>query len=160
MSNYTKTTNFASKDALTTGNTLKVVRGTELDAEFNNIATAIATKINTGETPFDVSCYRPDLPTNAEVLLCLIAARTITFPASMTGSYAKALVAATAQTDFTVKKNGTSIGTIRFAAAATTATFVGFSATTMVAGDVLTITNQATRDTTLSGFHAILKGSR
>jgi hypothetical protein len=44
MSNYTKSTNFASKDALTSGNALKIVKGTEIDTEFNNIATAIATK--------------------------------------------------------------------------------------------------------------------
>ena len=46
MSNYTKATNFASKDALVTGNPLKTLSGTELDDEFNNIATASATKAN------------------------------------------------------------------------------------------------------------------
>lgn len=46
MSNYTKATNFASKDALTTGNPLKTLSGTELDDEFNNIATAVTTKAN------------------------------------------------------------------------------------------------------------------
>ena len=44
MSNYTKSTNFATKDNLTPGDPLKVVRGTEIDTEFNNISTAIATK--------------------------------------------------------------------------------------------------------------------
>lgn len=44
MTNYTKSTNFASKDSLATGNALKIVKGTEIDAEFNNIATAVATK--------------------------------------------------------------------------------------------------------------------
>lgn len=47
MSNYTKTVNFAAKDALTTGDANKVVKGTEIDTEFNNIATAVATKIDT-----------------------------------------------------------------------------------------------------------------
>ena len=46
MSNYTKSTNFASKDNLSSGNPLKIVKGTEIDTEFNNIATAIATKID------------------------------------------------------------------------------------------------------------------
>ena len=46
MSNYTKSTNFATKDALTTGNPLKTVSGTEIDDEFTNIATAVATKAN------------------------------------------------------------------------------------------------------------------
>ena len=44
MSNYTKTTNFASKDNLSPGNPLKIVKGTEIDTEFNNIQTAVATK--------------------------------------------------------------------------------------------------------------------
>lgn len=44
MTDYVKSTNFASKDALSTGNPLKIVKGTEIDTEFNNIATSIATK--------------------------------------------------------------------------------------------------------------------
>jgi hypothetical protein len=44
MSQYTKSTNFATKDNLTPGDPLKIVRGTEIDTEFNNIATAVATK--------------------------------------------------------------------------------------------------------------------
>lgn len=43
---YTKTTNFAAKDALASGNPSKVVTGTGLDTEFNNIATAVASKAN------------------------------------------------------------------------------------------------------------------
>ena len=50
MSNYTKTVNFAAKDALTTGDANKVVKGTEIDTEFNNIATAVATKFDTSST--------------------------------------------------------------------------------------------------------------
>jgi hypothetical protein len=52
MSNYTKATNFAAKDALSPGNANKVVKGTEIDTEFNNIATAIATKANGTLTNF------------------------------------------------------------------------------------------------------------
>jgi microcystin-dependent protein len=44
LTNYTKSTNFASKDSLATGNALKIVKGTEIDTEFNNIVTAVATK--------------------------------------------------------------------------------------------------------------------
>jgi hypothetical protein len=50
MSNYTKTVNFAAKDALTTGDANKVVKGTEIDTEFNNIATAVATKYDSTST--------------------------------------------------------------------------------------------------------------
>jgi hypothetical protein len=50
MSDYSKTTNFASKDALLSGNPSKVVNGTELNTEFDDISTAIATKIE-GASP-------------------------------------------------------------------------------------------------------------
>ena len=44
MTDYVKSTNFTSKDALASGNPLKIVKGTEFDIEFNNIAVAVATK--------------------------------------------------------------------------------------------------------------------
>lgn len=42
---YTKATDFAAKDALLTGNPAKIVKGTEIDAEFNAIAAADALNI-------------------------------------------------------------------------------------------------------------------
>jgi hypothetical protein len=44
MTEYVKSTNFTSKDSLATGNPLKIVKGAEIDAEFNNIVIAVATK--------------------------------------------------------------------------------------------------------------------
>lgn len=52
MTDYVKSTNFASKDALSTGNPLKIVKGTEIDTEFNNIATAVATKADLNSPTF------------------------------------------------------------------------------------------------------------
>jgi len=52
MSNYTKTTNFATKDSLPSGNAAKIVRGTEIDTEFNNIQIASATKADTASPTF------------------------------------------------------------------------------------------------------------
>ena len=46
MSNYTKTTNFATKDSLPSGNPAKIVKGTEINTEFDNIAVASATKLD------------------------------------------------------------------------------------------------------------------
>ena len=60
MTNYTKATNFATKDALSSGNPLKIVKGTEIDTEFNNIATAIATKADLASPSFTGT---PTLPT-------------------------------------------------------------------------------------------------
>ena len=52
MTDYTKTTNFAAKDSLPSGNANKIVKGAEIDTEFNNIATASATKANIASPTF------------------------------------------------------------------------------------------------------------
>ena len=44
MANYTKSTNFAVKDGLVTGNPSKIIKGTEINTEFDNIASAITSK--------------------------------------------------------------------------------------------------------------------
>jgi len=66
MSNYTKSTNFATKDNLTSGNPLKIVKGTEIDTEFNNIATAISTKQDAG-TGGDVTLAGTQTLTNKTI---------------------------------------------------------------------------------------------
>lgn len=60
MSNYTKSTNFAAKDALASGNAGKIVKGTEIDTEFNNIATAVSTKADLASPTFTGT---PTMPT-------------------------------------------------------------------------------------------------
>jgi hypothetical protein len=50
MSNYSKTTDFAAKDALTTGNANKIVKGTEIDDEFDAIQTAVNSKADTNNS--------------------------------------------------------------------------------------------------------------
>lgn len=62
MSDYTKSTDFASKDALASGNAAKIVKGTEIDTEFNNISTAIATKADLASPGFSGS---PTAPTQS-----------------------------------------------------------------------------------------------
>jgi len=44
MSDYSKATNFTTKDTLPTGNAGKIVKGTELDTEFTAISSAITSK--------------------------------------------------------------------------------------------------------------------
>jgi len=60
MSNYTKSTNFATKDNLSSGNPLKIVKGTEINTEFDNIQTAVATKADLASPTFTGT---PTLPT-------------------------------------------------------------------------------------------------
>jgi len=60
LSNYTQSTNFATKDALSSGDPLKIVKGTEINTEFVNISTAISTKADLASPTFTGS---PVLPT-------------------------------------------------------------------------------------------------
>jgi hypothetical protein len=49
MTDYTKTTNFTAKDALSTGDPEKLILGSDVDTEFDNIATAVATKYDVND---------------------------------------------------------------------------------------------------------------
>lgn len=52
MSNYVQSTNFATKDSLPSGDPLKIVKGTEINTEFANIAIAVATKADLASPTF------------------------------------------------------------------------------------------------------------
>ena len=62
MSNYTKATNFTAKDSLTTGDPGKLIKGSEIDAEYTAIATAITSKADTASPTFTGT---PSAPTAA-----------------------------------------------------------------------------------------------
>lgn len=57
MSNYTKATNFLAKDSLASGDPLKIVRGSEIDAEFEAIETAVASKADSADVYTIASTY-------------------------------------------------------------------------------------------------------
>jgi hypothetical protein len=61
MSNYTVTTDFAAKDSLPSGDSGKIIRGSEFTTEFNNISTAIASKANTASPTFTGTVTIPAL---------------------------------------------------------------------------------------------------
>ena len=52
MSDYTRIYNLTVKDSLPTGNSGKVIKGTELDAELNAVASAISSKADTNSPTF------------------------------------------------------------------------------------------------------------
>jgi len=52
VTDYAKTTDFQAKDALPSGDANKVVKGTEFEAEFDNIVTAVASKANKASPTF------------------------------------------------------------------------------------------------------------
>ena len=74
MTNYTQSTNFATKDALTSGDPLKIVKGTEINTEFANIAIAVATKADTASPTFTGTVVIP----TATITTANISAGTIT----------------------------------------------------------------------------------
>jgi hypothetical protein len=95
----------------------------------------------------------------ASQLICQhVAVRTITWNSSFGGSQGYAATAATASTTFTISVGGTSIGSMVFAAGATTATFTLIGSTSMTPGQVLTITGPATPDATLANVSVSLLG--
>jgi hypothetical protein len=59
VANYVKSTNFAVKDGLPSGDPLKVVKGTEIDTEFNNIATAVNSKADLSSPTFIGTPFAP-----------------------------------------------------------------------------------------------------
>lgn len=65
MSNYTKVTNFTAKDSLPSGNTGKVVRGSEIDTEFTNIQTAVNSKADIAGPTFTGTVTIPTVAISA-----------------------------------------------------------------------------------------------
>lgn len=59
MANYVKSTNFTSKDTLPSGDPLKKIKGTEIDVEFNNIASAVASKADLVSPTFTGTPFAP-----------------------------------------------------------------------------------------------------
>lgn len=110
--------------------------------------------------PYDVGTWCVGLPAASEKLLRYNYVRSVDLPAGLTGSRVTAGVAATAQTDFDVRKNGGSVGTIRFAIAGTVATFVGFSAQSFVPNDIIEIIAPGTPDATLADISFTIAGEQ
>lgn len=89
MSNYTQSTNFATKDALSSGDPLKIVKGTEINTEFVNIAVAVATKADLVSPTFTGTPAAPtasagtnstQISTTAYVDAAITAVKTALFP--------------------------------------------------------------------------------
>ncbi len=97
MSDYTKLTNYAVKDSYTTGNPAKLVKGTELDDEFNAIATAVATKFDSTDGAAIVSAIGTTAVTNATNATKVV---TTNFTVEQSG------------TDLIFKHNGTTIASM------------------------------------------------
>jgi Protein of unknown function (DUF2793) len=110
--------------------------------------------------PYDVGSFLEPAPTASQVVLRHVFARQVIFASGLSPSQGVAGTAATAQTDYDIQKNGSSVGTMRFAAAGTVASFIMASQTTFAAGDKLTVIAAATPDATLAKVSFTLAGTR
>ena len=72
MSNYTKITNFAAKDAMVSGNPAKVIKGTEVGAEYDAIAVAVNSKANTASPTFTGTVTMANLTATGTVNLSTV----------------------------------------------------------------------------------------
>jgi hypothetical protein len=106
-----------------------------------------------------VSGSQPGSATASLVVQRYVFADTVTFPAGLIGSQGTAGVPATTTATYHVSKNGTTVGAMVFAAGATTATFTMSSATTYLAGDILTVVAPTSPDATLANLAWTLVGS-
>ncbi len=99
------------------------------------------------------------VPADSAVVLVYAVPLNMSIAVNCVGCYAEAVTAATAETVFTVKVNGTDKATITFDAEATVGVFSEQAAISLVAGDLITIHNQANNDATLANIGITLVAS-
>ena len=83
MSNYSKTTDFAAKDSLPSGDSGKIIRGSEFETEFDAISTAIATKADAASPTFTGTVTIDGLTVNGNTVLGNAATDTVTVTADI-----------------------------------------------------------------------------
>ena len=83
MSNYSKTTDFAAKDSLPSGDAAKIIRGSEFETEFDNISIAIATKADSASPTFTGTVTIDGLTVNGNTTLGNAATDTVTVTADI-----------------------------------------------------------------------------
>ena len=96
----------------------------------------------------------------SELLVRIVFAEAVDFPSGLAGSEGFLGTAANAQTDFDIQKNGSSVGTMRFAASGTTATFIMATSTSYAVGDRMEIVAPSPADANAADVSYALKGTR
>lgn len=110
--------------------------------------------------PYNVSVSITGLMNASEVLMIYAFPAAAEIPSGATNSQAVAVTAATASTTVTILKNGSSIGSIAWAASGTVGTFTFTSAVTFAAGDTVQLVAPGSPDATLANVGITLAGYR
>lgn len=131
---------------------------TALGLALDGVPTQPGVSASATHAPMSIDLYAASTFIAAEVLFKRLTSIGFTLPVGLTGSAATLDVAPTNAISFAVKKNGVTVGTVEFAAGATTATFTMIAATSFGGGDVVSIVAPASADATASGFTLTLVG--
>lgn len=96
-----------------------------------------------GSVVLELGGFTGGVPAVSTILFRFLAASAVDFVADLVGSVGHNGTAPNAQTDFDIQKNGVSVGTMRFANAANTATFLTNPTFSLASGDRLDIISPA-----------------
>lgn len=123
------------------------------------LAIEVVETADAADPPADISGYKAGQPAANEVIARVPVARRTRLKIDLAGSHASAEAAATASADFDIRVDGVSSATMRFAAAATSGTFIAASETVLEPGQVLSLVAPSTPDATLAGIGFTLAGT-
>jgi len=112
--------------------------------------------------PYDIVAYYENAPDPNQIMTAIKFTRPVIFSEDFDGSQSFSETAAAATTIFDVTKNGSSVGSIVFAASASVGTFSTSASgdVTFNVGDTLKIIAPSPADANLTGVGITLKGSR
>lgn len=131
------------------------IKNTATSADWSD---AIPIRGERGGDRWEIGNWDSDRPASGEELLSWIATTTVTLPAGLPASQAKARVASTGTAIYSIRKNDVQVGTITFTASAS-GVFAMASQQTFNQGDRLSIVAPNPRDATLSGVVTTLVGT-
>lgn len=110
--------------------------------------------------PYGIVLFYPGKPEAADLSLLHVAPFPARFLAGLVDSRAAADVAATSSAVFTIKKNGSTVATVTFAAGSKLGVFAAASNFSLQASDLIAIYAPSSQDATLSDVSITLMGER
>lgn len=114
------------------------------------------------DLPYGVVGFYPGAPTSNAVITLYVAAWDINFTANLSGSKAICVTTATSNTDFSILKNGSQVGTLRYVANSTQGIFLESSSFSLISSnnDILQVKAPEVADATLTDIAYTLAGTR